>query len=76
MPIEGRLPVARGTSGPLTSGPGSGAAAASTETALEIRVLGPFEVRLGGGRVAVRGGKRDALLAVLGLARGAGCACG
>jgi predicted ATPase/DNA-binding SARP family transcriptional activator len=37
---------------------------------LEIRVLGPFEVRLGGDRVAVSGSKRDALLAVLGLARG------
>jgi DNA-binding SARP family transcriptional activator len=42
----------------------------NTTLVCEIRVLGPFEVRLGGGRVAVRGGKRDALLAVLGLAGG------
>ena len=38
--------------------------------ALEIRVLGPFEVSTGGRPVAVTGGKRDALLALLALRRG------
>ena len=39
-------------------------------SALEIRLLGPFEVVNGGRRVAVSGSKRDALLAVLALAGG------
>src|SRR6476620_3435617 len=38
--------------------------------ALEIRVLGPFEVSTGGRPVAVTGGKRDALLALLALRQG------
>jgi predicted ATPase/DNA-binding SARP family transcriptional activator len=37
---------------------------------LEIRLLGPLEVRLGGRPVEVSGGKRDGLLAVLALRRG------
>ena len=38
--------------------------------ALEIRVLGPFEVSTGGRPVPVTGGKRDALLALLALRQG------
>ena len=41
-----------------------------TAAALEIRVLGPFEVRLGGARIDVSGGKRNAFLSVLGPAAG------
>jgi len=40
--------------------------------ALEIRVLGPFEVLTGGRPTAVSGGKRHALLALLALRRGRG----
>ena len=69
--FEGSSSAARESSGLPTAWDGSSAAEADgTAAALEIRVLGPFEVRLGGARVAVSGGKRDALLAVLGLAGG------
>ncbi len=37
---------------------------------LEIRLLGPFEVIAGGRRVDIPGWKRQALLAMLALARG------
>ncbi|HEV2875629.1 MAG TPA: winged helix-turn-helix domain-containing protein, partial [Thermoleophilaceae bacterium] len=37
---------------------------------LEIRLLGPLEVRLGGRPVGVSGGKRHGLLAVLALRHG------
>lgn len=69
--IEGRSSAVRASSDQPAPGAGSGAAEANTKAAgLEIRVLGPFEVRLGGRRVAVSGSKRDALLGVLGLVRG------
>ncbi len=65
------MPADRASSEPLAPGAGSGAVETSNGAPpLEIRLLGPFEVRLRDGRVAVSGSKRDALLAVLGLVRG------